>query len=339
MQRLNQPDRVSVDSFMDTTTQTNGQYNTFVNHAPNTALVGAKEVQLLRATIPYIQPSIPNYQTVLYYYKTASANDIPVANDLHAIRLYPSTYIPPSGFTDFTLNGVYPSPTQFVATLNAAAATGGDDNTLNTLWEADDVVFAFDATINKITMTGTDNSSYYSLAGYNDPLVQASQASNDIEIANFDTTTSRQPYLLGYTLNLRCGFACDGVNIPLGSGTNLVSVKCANLTGTSFAGGLPIVADSYPDLNYTGNVYVYSNIVANSGYGSVNKKNLLGVIPVDVPLGGLIQYLGHSADAKAKKVASEVYSIDIELRDDASQPFLLPDSANVNMELGFYYSS
>lgn len=337
MQRLNQPDRVSVDSFMDTTTQTNGQYNTFVNHAPNTALVGAKEVQLLRATIPYIQLNLPDYQLVLYYYKMAAPTDIPTANDLHAIRLYPRNYVAPAGFTDYTVNQFLQSPQDLVTILNNAANTGGDDATYNTLWVADDVIFDYVPTTNKILFAGTDAGSYYCLAGYNDPIVQASQASSAIVTLNFDGTTSRQPYALGYTLNLRAGFACDGVNIPLGSGTNFVSVKCANLTGTSFAGLSNIISDSYPDLNYTGNIYVYSNVVANSGYGSVNKKNLLGVIPVDVPLGGVIQYLGHSTEAKAKKVANEVYLIDIELRDDANQPFLLPDSANVNMELAFYY--
>lgn len=337
MNRINQPDRISVDSFMDTTTATNGQYYTFVNHAPNTALVGAKEITLLRCSIPYIQLNIPTWQTVFYYYKTASATAVPTANDLHAIRLYPSDYIAPSGFTAYTRNAFFPSPSQFVEALNTAASAGGDNVTYNTLWIANDVLFIFDETSNRITFQGLDAGSYYCIAGYNDPLVRASQATAAIVTYNFDTTTTIQPYVLGYTLNLRCGFACDGVNIPKQSGTNFLSVKCANLTGTSFAAGEVIPADTFPDLNYTGSIYIYSNIVGNSGFGSVNKKNLLGVIPVDVPLGGVIQYTGHSAPAYARKVASEIYSVDVELRDDANQPFFLPDSANVNMELSILY--
>lgn len=337
MNRVNQPDRISVDSFMDTTTGTNGQYNTFVNHAPNTALVGCKKVQFLRCSIPYIQTSIPNWQLVFYYYKLPTATTIPAAQYLKAVRLYPSDYIPPTGFTAFTLNVFFQTPQELVDTLNSAASAGGDSVTYNTLWTADDVTFAFDAGSNNITFEGTDAASYYCNAGYNDPIVAASQASAAILTYNNDLTTSTQPQVRGYTLNLRCGFAMDGVNRPRGSGTNFLANSCANLTGKPFAGLLYIFADTYPDLNYTGNVYLYSNIIANSGYGSVNKKNLLAVVPVSVPLGGIISYEGHSAPCYALKVANEIYTVDIEMRDDANQPFLLPDSANVNVELNLIY--
>lgn len=337
MNRLNQPDRISVDSFMDTTTSTNGQFNTFVNHAPNTAVVGCKKVQFLRCSIPYIQTSLPNYQLVFYYYKLPTATTIPAANYLKAVRLYPSDYVPPSGFTAYTLNGFFQTPQEFVDVLNGAASAGGDNVTYNTLWTADDVTFFYDTNTNSIQFEGTAAGSFYCNAGYNDPIVAASQASTAITTYNNDTTTSTQPQVRGYTLNLRCGFAMDGVNRPRGSGTNFVANSCANLTGRSYAGGVEIYADSYPDLNYTGCIYLYSNIVANSGFGSVNKKNLLAVVPVNVPLGSIISYEGHSAPCYALKVASEIYSVDIEMRDDANQPFLLPDSANVNVELNLIY--
>jgi len=337
MNRINQPDRISVDSFMDTTTVTNGQYFTFVNHAPNTALVGAKEVTLLRCTIPYIQSSIPNYQLVWYYYKLPTATTIPSSTYLRAIRLYPTDYVAPTGFTAFTMNAYFATPQDLVDALNAASVTGGDSVTYNTIWTANDVTFFWDTAANQINFVGTDPSSFYTSAGWGDSVVQASQASSDIVTYNQDTTTTRQPYVLGYTLNLRTGFAMDGVNTPRGAGNNLVSNKCAQLTGRPYAGAINIYADTYPDLNYTGNIYLYSNIVGNSGFSSVNKKNLLTVVPVDVPLGGIIQYVGHSTPAYARKVASEIYSVDIEMRDDANQPFYLPDSANVNIELSILY--
>jgi hypothetical protein len=129
----------------------------------------------------------------------------------------------------------------------------------------------------------------------------------------------------------------DGVNRPRGSGTNFVSNLCANLTGKSYLAGGNIYADTFPNLNYTTAIYFYSNIVGNSGFGSVNKKNLLAVVPVNVPLGGVLSYDGHSAPSYATKVASEIYSVDIEMRDDANMPFYLPDSANVNVELSILY--
>lgn len=337
MNRVNQPDRISVDSFMDTTTGTNGQYYTFVNHAPNTALVGCKKVQFLRCSIPYVTTSIPNWQLCFFYYKLPTATTVPAAIYLKAVRLYPSDYVPPTGFTAYTKNGFFATPQELVDTLNQAASAGGDSVTYNTLWTADDVAFYFDTGSNTITFEGTAAGSYYCNAGYNDPFVQAAQAAGVITTYNNDTTTSTQPFVRGYTLNLRCGYAMDGVNRPRGSGTNFLANSCANLTGKPFQGLLYINADTYPDLNYTGNIYLYSNIVANSGYGSVNKKNLLAVVPVNVPLGGVISYEGHSAPCYALKVANEIYSVDIEMRDDANQPWTLPDSANVNVEINLIY--
>jgi hypothetical protein len=337
MNRLNQPDRISIDSFMDTTTATDGQYYTFVNHAPNTALVGAKKVHMLRASIPYIQVPLPQYQLVFYYYKLPTATTVPTSAYLKAVRLYPADYTAPTGFTAFTQNRFLQTPQELSDILNEAASAGGDSVTYNTLWTADDVTFFYDADSNQIYFEGTGVGSFYCNAGYNDPNVKASQASNAIMTYNNDTTTTRQPYSLGYTLNLRCGFAMDGVNRPRGSGSNFVANSCANLTGKPSAALADIYADTYPDLNYTSNVYLYSNIVANSGFSSVNKKNLLGVIPMAVPLGGVAQYDGHSAPAYATKVASEIYSVDIEMRDDANMPFYLPDSANVNLELSIIY--
>jgi hypothetical protein len=337
MNRINQPDRLSIDSFMDTTTATDGQFYTFVNHSPNTSLVGAKRIHLLRASIPYIQLPLPSYQLVFYYYKLPTATTIPAANLLKAVRIYPKDYIPPTGFTAYTKNAFLQTPQDLVDLLNAAASAGGDNVTYNTLWTADDVTFYYNNTTNQIEWEGTATGSFYCNAGYNDPIVRASQASTAITTYNQDTTTTRQPFSLGYTLNLRCGFAMDGVTRPRGSGTTFVANSCANLGGRPVQGLLYVFADSFPDLNYTSCVYLYSNIVANSGYGSVNKKNLLGVIPMSVPLGGVAQYDGHSSPAYATKVASEIYSVDIEMRDDANEPFYLPDSANVNLEISILY--
>ena len=141
MNRLNQPDRVSVDSFMDTTTQTNGQFYTFVNHAPNTALVGAKKIHLLKATIPYIQLPLPSYQLVFYYYKLPNATTVPSANYLKAVRLYPYDYTPPPAFTAFYKNEFFQTPQDLVGALNLASSAGGDSVTYNTLWTTADFYY------------------------------------------------------------------------------------------------------------------------------------------------------------------------------------------------------
>lgn len=338
MQRVNQPDRISLDSFADTTTATNGQYNTFTNTAPTTALVGAKKIHMLRATIPYVPPaSIPNYSLVFYYYKLATATTVPNNASLCAVRLYPSDYVPPAAVTAFTRNRLVQSPSDLVTLLNQAASAGGDDVTYNNRFVAGDITFFYDAPSNQILFEGNTAGAFYCNAGYNDPLVRATQGSIDITIEPFDGIINPQPFLPGYTLNLRVGYAMDGVQRPRGAGGNLVANSCANLTGTPFATGVPVPSDTFPDLNYTSNVYIYSNIVGNSGYGAYGRKNLLGVIPMNVPIGGVANFDGHAVNAYATKVASEIYSVDVELRDDANMPFFLPDSANVNIELNIMY--
>lgn len=335
MQRINQPDRISIDSYMDTSTQTNGEYFTFQNHSPNTTLVGAKKIQLLRCSIPFIQNPLPDYCLVFYYYKLPTATTVPNSTHLRAVRLYPYDYIPPAGFATFVANRFVQTPQEFANLLNEAATN--DNVTYNTLYNANDITFTYDVDSNQILFDGNAAGSFYCNAGYNDPIVRASQASTAIQIFNQDTTVSRQPFSLGYTLNLRVGYAMDGVNRPRNAGTTFVSNSCANLLGIPFAANQFVVSDTFPNLVYTTNIYLYSNIVGNSGYGSVNRKNLLAVIPVDVPPGGVIQYVGHSTPAYSLKVASEIYSVDIEMRDDANEPFFLPDSANVNIELSILY--
>jgi hypothetical protein len=235
---------------------------------------------------------------------------------------------------------LFQSPSDLVTALNAAASAGGDDIVYNLLFDVGDVVFSYNASLNQITFSGRTSGSFYCNAGYNDPIVLASQASTAIRTYNQDTSTTRQPSTPGYTLNLRVGYAMDGVQRPRGSGTTFLSNQCANLTGTSFAATTASVpSDTYPDLNYSSNVYVYSNIVANSGYGAYGRRNLLGVIPMNVPIGGVANFDGHGTAAYATKVASEIYSVDIEMRDDANMPFLLPDSANVNLEINILYAN
>jgi hypothetical protein len=63
----------------------------------------------------------------------------------------------------------------------------------------------------------------------------------------------------------------------------------------------------------------------------------MAVIGVDVPSYGVVQFIGSYNGGEAQPVPEEIYSVAIEMRDDNNQPFTLPQSANVNVELGIAY--
>ena len=224
--------------------------------------------------------------------------------------------------------------------LNLAASAGGDNVTYNTLWVSGGVTFVYNSTLKHIQWYGNTASKYYANAGFLDPIVQASQADpTKITTYNFNTSTSIQPYVLGCTLNMRLGYALPGTCVPPLSFGAAVSNKIANETGVAkITGSSGIVPhDSYPDLVYTQNIYLYSNVISNGGLGNYGRKNLMAVIPVDVGPFGIVQFVGSYTGGEAHPIPDEIYGVNIEMRDDNNQPFSLPLSANVNVELAVDY--
>ena len=336
---LNRPDRISLDAYADTNRGTNAVYSSFTNDL-GVAVLNAKRLHLLRATIPIPKLQIPDYQLVFYYYELPDATTVPTATHLKAVRLYPSDYVPPSGHTAFTKNVFYTDPAALVTQLNLAASAGGDSVTYNTLWVSGGVTFAFSTTTKQITWYGNTASKYYANAGWNDPVVQASQAdATKITTYNFGTSTTIQPFVLGATLNQRVGYALSGTCVPPQSFGAAVSNKIANLTGiakiTGSTGVVP--ADSYPCLVFTQNIYLYANVISNGGLGNYGRKNLMAVINVDVASFGVVQFVTSYYGGEATPIPEELYAVNIEMRDDNNQTFTLPQSANVNVELGIDY--
>jgi len=339
MNTVNTPDRLSLDAFADPERGSAATYSSF-NNTLGVAILGAKQLHLLRATIPNVQLNIPDYQLVFYYYELPDATTVPTATHLKAVRLYPDDYVPPAGFTAYKKNIYFTDPAALVAQLNAAASAGGDNVTYNTLWVSGGVTFTYDSTRKHIQWYGNTASKYYANAGFLDPIVQASQRDpTKITTYNFDTSTSIQPFVLGCTLNQRIGYALPGTCVPPLSFGAAVSNKIANLTGVAkITGSTGVVPhDSYPNLVYTQNIYLYSNTVCNSGLGNYGRKNLMAVIAVDVAQFGIIQFIGSYNGGEAHPIPDEIYGVGIEMRDDNNQPFTLPLSANVNVEIAIDY--
>jgi hypothetical protein len=336
---VNTPDRLSLDAFADPARAAAGSYSSFTNNL-GVAVLNAKQLHLLRATIPYAKLQIPDYQLVFYYYELPDATTVPTATHLKAVRLYPSDYVQPAGFTAFTRNSFFTDPSALVTALNTAASAGGDNVTYNTLWVSGGVTFAYNTTTKQITWYGNTATKYYANAGWNDPLVLASQADpTKITTYNFNTSTTIQPFAPGFTLNLRLGYALSGTCTPPQSFGAAISNSIANLTGVAkITGSTGVVpADSYPNLVFTQCIYLYANTVSNSGLGNYGRKNLMAVIAVDTISFGVIQFIGSYNGGESHPLPDEIYSFTIEMRDDANQPFTLPDSANVNVELAIDY--
>tara|TARA_R110000868_G_scaffold92714_2_gene257087 strand:- start:138 stop:1175 length:1038 start_codon:yes stop_codon:yes gene_type:complete len=339
MNTLNTPDRLSLDAYADPSRAASATYSSFTNNL-GVSILNAKQLHLLRATIPIVKLQIPDYQLVFYYYELPDATTVPTASHLKAVRLVPSDYVPAAGFTSFTRNTFFTDPSALVAALNTAASAGGDSVTYNTLWVSGGVTFAYSTTTKQITWYGNTGSKYYANAGWNDPIVQASQAdATKITTYNFGGSTTIQPYVLGTTLNQRCGYALSGTCTPPQSFGAAVANSIANLTGiakvTGSSGVVPV--DSYPNLVFTQNIYLYSTLVGNQGLANYGRKNLVAVIAVDVLPFGVVQFIGSYNGGEAHPIPDEIYAVNIEMRDDNNVPFVLPLSANVNLELAIDY--
>ncbi len=328
--RVNQPERVFLSSSDDTTSASAGAFNSFQIDL-KTAIVGAKRTQLLRATIPNIQVNLPNYTLVYWYYRLAAPTTPLSLADLHCVRLLPSNTT--SALRDapynVPVNNYYNDPTALTVALNAACVSA-DDATANPYFISGDIAFQYDVGTKKIYLVGQNATFYYVPAGWADPNVAtAGQLLSLVPGVAATPGSVNQPYVSGYTLNLRTGFAMPGV----------VTSANSNPYGGIYPpaqGLLSYLAESYPDLVYSQCVYLYANIIPGSSLTSNGKHNLLCVIPSNAPSLSIINYTTLMA-TWLTKVASEIYDIKIEMFDDADQPFMLADSAQVNLEMGFWY--
>ena len=328
--RVNQPERVFLSSSDDVTTSASGAYSSFqINF--KTPIIGAKRTQLLRATIPNIQVNIPDYCLVFWYYRLAAPNTPLSLADLHCVRVLPanSTSALAGAPYNVPVNSYYNDPTALVVALNAAG-NSADDATANPYFIAGDMQFAFDVNTKKISAIGQNATYYYVPAGWADPNVATAAQLISLTPGQAATpATVNQPYVNGYTLDLRLGFSLPG----------LLSSANTNPYGGIFPpvqGGNGYVAESYPDLVYSQCIYLYANIIPGSSLGSNGKHNLLSVVPSNAPSLAVINYTALMINWLTK-VASEIYDIKIEMFDDANQPYFLPDGAQVNIEMAFWY--
>jgi len=247
---VNTPDRLSLDAYADTERNSNAVYSSF-NNTLGVAILNAKQLHLLRATIPNVKLQIPDYQLVLFYYNLPDATTVPNSTHLKAVRLYPSDYVPPSGFTTYTKNTYFTDPSTLATQLTTAGAASGDSATYNKLWSSGDVAFTYSTTTKQLTFTGAGSGRYYANAGFADPNVLAvinNTATTTVTSATGDGTTGT--YLVPSTTGIYVGSTVVITGAVTGgyNGTFTVTAVTGN---TSFA-----VANTTP----TGSAFVNGSV-------------------------------------------------------------------------------
>ena len=340
--RVNTPERVVLNSNDDTNSNPfNERFSAFTIQLP-TPVLTPHSLQMNRCSFPAATLQIPDYNLCFYYWRLPAATTTPALTYLKCVRLYPSNFLPYTGFTAYSKNRPFSSPSDLVTALNVAAASGGDDTNFNPLWVSGDITFAYNSTTGQITFSGNGGSGiYYAPAGYNDPTVATViglTSGSNIVIPTTNGAGSInyvQPQVSQATLNLRVGYALSGTSPgsqSFGAGNPLY----ADATNTTYAGGTTVPADSYPNLVYTNQVSLYTNIADGSSLTSGNRHNLLASVPITVPSFGIVSY-NQQNDAYMSKISTTINQITIEMRDDYDQPYLLPDSATVVVELTIEY--
>lgn len=338
--RVNQPERLLIRSDDDTT---NANQSGFFQFQVNlqTPVLDPKRCQIIRTTIPNVQLQIPDYQLCFWFYHLATATTVPEAADLRCVRLFPSFYQAPAGLAFTPIKNRYiTDPNDLVSLLNAASSStfgAGDSVGLNPYFEVDDIDFTYNALTKQINIRGLDNGVFYTPAGYNDPLVLAAIGRQDILCPRFDDSaqTFPQAQVAGYTMNLRVGYGMSGNSRGIQSfaGGNQ---RYANITNTAYPDTTLIPADSFPNLVYSNTVSLYASFITGSSLTSHNKHNLLAVVPIQTISLGVNHYIAATSNLLTK-LSQTINNITIEMRDSADQPYILPDSCSVDLEVSFSY--
>ena len=348
-----QPKRVSLNSSDDS--YVSYDYNNFVSYSLKPLqysnflislkrpIIGAKSIQLLRATIPTAVPSLSDGECVFWYYRmlettttwTGTENIGGTLAELCYVRLCPSFYPPSFVGTQYGYNRTFQGYQDLVNELNKAAQAdpGTNPNTSYPKYYPNDVVFGYDSVQNKITLLGNSAAHYYEPVAYLDP-----NLTNTTMLNNFAGYTwpsgyfvnkpfYSQPVTNGRTLNLRLGWTFSNYNL---------NISYANLCIGGVSTGRTNYANSYANLVYTQDIYVYVDFILGGSLDSTGNGNLLSVVPLATSNLGVAFY-NNVLNNPITQLPDTLSEIQVRLLTDTGDPFNLPNSAIVNLEIGFTY--
>ena len=374
--RFFQPERLLVSSQQTINTAYNptseiqdAEYYRFTVNLPRPC-INVKSVQLSRASIPNVVANINDNNTIFWYYKLPSKGigvQSPVDLDisyLHMVRLLPS-YYKPELMTNGSTYGQNRTFTSYQDLASELAKSCAYDpmGTTNSYFIANDISITYDSTKNKFIFTGNDTSTlgdgspayYYIYAGFNDPNIQTVYNAVFPYMRLYDynynviATYPPNPYVAGQTLDVKLGFTASTTKSvvltlsnpntitaltyrPFPGAYNSLLTLNNNINTTSYS----FYADSYCSLVNTNIVSIYTDIVAGSSLDSGLNNNLLACVPVNTANLG-VSFYQTTLSTPLTKIVEQIYSVTIELRDDYGNPFYIPNSAVVSLELTLTY--
>lgn len=342
-----QPDKVSLNSY-DTIVEPDTVFNsaTYTIRLAKPAL-NVKSVDLLRASFPTPVTNIPDQCCTFWYYRYPSGSTLPTyvadlnATYLKCIRLQPSWTPPDLVGTQYAYNRTFTDYNDLVSELNKAAANDPFSATIQFL--ANDITFSYNATYNKIVMTGNSATSSYCIAGQQDKNVAAAVAQLQINTSYpggvFGYAGQGQPYSTsGLSLAQKLGWTWNGAFIT-------DRIDFANqfrpplpyiLLGSTLISTRTNIANNYANLVNTACVYVYVDWVGGSSQDSQGNGGLLGAIPLNTG-NNAVGFFDKVISNPLTKIPPQIQEIRVLLKDENGNNFYLPLTAQINLEVGFSY--
>jgi len=338
---VNQPDRVNLSSTDDAapTTQAPPVYWTDA-HAGffdrfridlETPILKPVSVMATSVAMPSTALNIPDYNMAFGFYKVALVGGQPPAGaftnpaNFHYMVANSAMLRGLQAVAPWIGPGARPFKNQPIANYAAFAAYLNDMAAANAAFLGDPVLaeltFVYDPITAKIYIEtpGAQSGFAYQIGLPNDPNLIA--AVNNYKAA---ILPGGAPDLNGkYNLATRVGFAYSTMSPVL-------------LDGICVAGGGQLWPNSSPNLVFTQDVFLYSSVVQGSSETSKDDHDLLAVVSMPAPPLGVNLYETKTKNT-LRRVAQEIYQFDILMRDDNNEPYWLPDSAIVDVELQFYY--
>jgi hypothetical protein len=363
--RFNQPERLLVSSQQTETQVGNSStsqpelfFYKFRVGLPR-SIYGVKTIQLLRASIPNAAQQIPDGACVFWYYRLAAPGGVveaPSLSNLYMVRLQPSYYKTEmiNISASFAYNRLFQDYQDLATELAKACKADNINNSGTTFFIANDISITYNNTTNKFAMTGNDINYAYFIAGYADPNIpikaallqtQSARGTSGLYTDTGLPNIPGQPYIPNETLALRLGFTYDGVSATKsGVPTQLqymfyrpIPYSQAGISYTTpYQGSYTYTADTYCDLVRTNIVSIYTDIVGGSTMDSGQGTNLLACIPVNTANLG-VAFFQTTLDNKLTKVAETFDEVNVEMRDDYGQPYYVPNSAVVSLEIALSY--
>ena len=347
-------------------------FSQFKNILQKPAL-NVKSLQLNRATIPNAVVSIPNNETIFVYRRIVNSgapdyqplfNQGGFSSSFRFVRLLrtddwnqndPAFYDLGKTPSNFGFNTLFQTYQDLVDALNKATQndplqTFVPPLILEQFYVANDVRFEFDVATNKIVMvpvqgTQTDicgnflPNFYYAEVGYEDPLLPQFLATAQATLSQYMFPGSFDLYR---PLNVRLGYSWNGL-LPLITNPIYPTILSTRMrpvpdysSSSIWKPILPYYAQSFGNLVYTQNVYIYSNIIGGSSEDVGNDLPLLAVIPISTGQLGVNTFEAKTLNPLTK-ITNQIYEINIIMKTDTGSAFELPNGACVNIEISLTY--